>query len=147
MVPVAIFGHVPITAGIFGSPEPVTLVMPPLPLLPLEPPSLLDEPPPDPDPPELLDPPLELEADPPLEPEPEPELLEPLELLLPPPPPEASPWLGDGFPVLGIPSGLVTGVVPFAQLAAAAADAEINAKADQRAIAMGLPLLTSYHSS
>ena len=150
MVPVAIFGHGPITAGIFGSPEPTDMVpllllVPPL-LLPDRPASL-DEPPPDPDPPELLDPPLELElADPPPELEAEFGVVEPLELLLSPLPPEASPWAPLVDPPTGGPSEPLTGEVPFAQLTATAADAEINAKADQRAIAIGLALQTSCHS-
>jgi hypothetical protein len=143
MLPVAIVGHVPITAGITGSPEPWTTVPLLLPLPPLEPPSffVVD---PELDPElvlELLEPPLELEvAPPPLELDPvldpwdPPELPVPLELLLWP--------FADGFcnsPCVLLGGGAAT---PFAQLAAAAADAVTSAKAeaDQRAIPIVLTL-------
>jgi len=142
MLPVAIVGHVPITAGIVGSPEPATGVplLLPLPLLLLEPPSFLFDPELDPELEPELEPPLELEGDPPpLELDPVLDPGDPLEL----PPGEPSPSVvmpleasSDG------PSEPAGGVAPLAQLAAVAAEAETSAKADQRAIPIVLALQT-----
>jgi hypothetical protein len=143
MLPVAIVGQVPITAGIVGSPEPTAVVPLLLPLLPPAPLSfLVVDPELDPELELELEPPLELEvAPPPLELDPVLDPWDPLEL---PVPLELPLWIAD-------PSGVspsvmlgAGGAVPLAQLAAAAAAADAvtsaKAEADQRAIPIVLTL-------
>jgi hypothetical protein len=142
MLPVAIVGHVPITAGITGSPEPWTGVPLLLPLPPLlEPPSFfVVDPELDPELVLELEPPLELEvAPPPLELDP---VLDPWDPLEPPVPLELLPFADPSADSPCVMLGAGGAATPFAQLAAAAPDAVTSAKAeaDQRAIPIVLTL-------